>query len=156
MANQSAIQTLVELASKEVDEHAKRLGIAIRAHEENEQKLTLLMQYREDYANRCQQDLSTGLTTQGYQNFRVFLNKLDDAIDGQRGIIKHSIKHVDAERSAWQAAERKRMSFGTLEQRAQQQAQQQAVRREQKETDEYASRKPAGSINPYKHSVGHE
>jgi len=156
MANHSAIQTLIELATKEVDEFAKRLGIAIRTNEDNEQKLALLLQYREDYANRCQQDLSTGLTTQGYQNFRIFLNKLDDAIDGQRAVIKQSQNHVDGERQAWQSAERKRMSFDTLAHRAHQQAHQQAVRREQKATDEYASRNLANKSHPYKHSIGHE
>ncbi|WP_124949958.1 flagellar export protein FliJ [Sulfuriferula thiophila] len=156
MANHSAIQTLIELASKEVDEFARRLGVAMRTHEDNEQKLTLLLQYREDYANRCQQDLSSGLSTQGYQNFRVFLNKLDDAIDGQREIIKHSQHHIEVERQAWQTAERKRMSFDTLAHRAQQQAQQQAVRREQKATDEYANRNSANKGHIYKHSIGHE
>ena len=156
MTNPSAIQTLVELSSREVDEFAKRLGIAIRSNEDNEQKLALLMQYREDYAQRCQLDLATGLSTQGYQNFRVFLNKLDDAIDGQREIIKQSKHHVEMERQAWQSAERKRMSFDTLASRAQQQAHQQNVRREQKSTDEYASRSLANKPNTYKHSIGYE
>lgn len=156
MANHSAIHTLIELAAREVDEFAKRLGVAMRTHEDNEQKLALLLQYREDYANRCQQDLSAGVTTQGYQNFRVFLNKLDDAIDGQREIVRQSGNHVEGERKAWQHAERKRMSFDTLAQRAQQQAQQQAARREQKVTDEYASRHLAGRTHHHKHSAGHE
>ena len=156
MTHHSTIHTLIELATKEVDEFSKRLGIAIRANEDNEQKLMLLLQYREDYANRCQQDLSTGLTTQGYQNFRVFLNKLDDAIDGQREIIKQSKNHIEIERHAWQTAERKRMSFDTLAHRAQQQAQQQAIRREQKATDEYANSNSARKGHTYKHSIGHE
>jgi flagellar protein FliJ len=156
MANHSAIQTLVELATREVDESAKRLGLAMRAHEDNEQKLVMLLQYREDYANRCQQELTTGLTTQGYQNFRTFLNKLDDAIDGQREIVKRSRNNVDTEHHAWQSAERKRMSYDTLAQRAQQKENQQNSRREQKATDEYANRNQANRSHAYKHTVGHE
>lgn len=156
MATHSAIQTLIELATKEVDELAKRLGIAVRMHEDNEQKLTLLLQYREDYTSRCQQDLSAGLSTQGYQNFRVFLNKLDDAIDGQREIIKQSAHYIETERLAWQGAEQKRLSFDTLAQRARQQTQQQTERREQKATDEYANRNSANKSHAYKHSFGHE
>lgn len=156
MTNPTAIQTLTELATREVDELARRLGVAVRANEENEQKLALLVQYREDYAQRCQRDLAAGLSTQGYQNFRVFLNKLDDAIDGQREVIRHSMQQVETERQAWQGAERKRMSFDTLTSRAQQQAYQQNMRREQKSTDEYASRSLANKPNTYKHSAGHE
>jgi flagellar FliJ protein len=140
MANPSAIQTLVELSTREVDEYAKRLGLAMRAQAEQEEKLTLLLQYRDDYANRCQSNLSTGLSCTDYQNYRIFLNKLDDAIAGQHEVIKHAIHKVAFERDNWQAAERKRMSYDVLAQRAQQQAQQQAVKRDQKETDEYANR----------------
>lgn len=156
MANITAIHTLMELATREVDEFAKRLGVAVRANEEHEQKLTMLLQYREDYANRCQQDLSAGLTTLGYQNFRVFLNKLDDAIDGQREIVRQSSLLIETERHAWQGAERKRMSFDTLAHRAQQQAQLQSLRRDQKSTDEYATRSLANKDHAYKHSIEHD
>lgn len=140
MANPNAIKTLVELSSREVDEHAKRLGIAMRAQAEQEEKLALLSQYRDDYANRCQTNLCNGLSNTDYQNYQIFLNKLDQAITGQHEVIKAAIHKVSYEKNNWQAAERKRMSFDALAQRTQQQMQQQASKREQKETDEYANR----------------
>ena len=140
MATHSAINTLIELATKDSDEAAKRLGMAIRACEETEQKLALLLQYRDDYAARCQSDLSAGLTGAGYHNFRVFLEKLDSAIAGQREVIREAQKLADKARSVWQESERKRMSFGALENRAKKQAQQHETRRDQKLTDEHATR----------------
>lgn len=147
MANPSAIQTLVELSTREVDEHAKRLGLAMRAQVEQEEKLALLLQYRDDYANRCQSNLSTGLSSTDYQNYRIFLNKLDDAIAGQHEVIKSANHKVAFEKSNWQAAERKRISYDVLAQRTQQQAQQQAMKRDQKETDEYANRAFANKMH---------
>ncbi|WP_413436782.1 flagellar export protein FliJ [Sulfuriferula sp. GW1] len=141
MATHSAINTLIELATKDSDEAAKRLGMAIRACEEAEQKLALLLQYRDDYAARCQSDLSAGLTAAGYHNFRVFLEKLDSAIAGQREVIREAQKLADKARSVWQECERKRMSFGALDNRAKKQAQQYETRRDQKLTDEHATRK---------------
>jgi flagellar FliJ protein len=141
MATHSAINTLIELATKDVEEAAKRLGIAIRAREETDQKLTLLLQYRDDYAARCQSGLSTGLTAAGYHNFRVFLEKLDSAITGQREIVREAQKLADKARSAWQNCERKRLSFGALENRARKQIQQHESRRDQKLMDEHAARK---------------
>ncbi|TFW09625.1 hypothetical protein E4K72_05035 [Oxalobacteraceae bacterium OM1] len=44
MASSSALETLIELATTESDEAAKRLGQAIRACEDTEQKLALLLQ----------------------------------------------------------------------------------------------------------------
>ncbi len=140
MATHSAINTLIELATKDADEAAKRLGVAIHASAETEQKLALLLQYRDDYAARCQSDLASGLTATGYHNFRVFLEKLDSAIAGQREVVSAAQKLVDAARSAWQENERKRMSFDTLANRAQKQARQHETRRDQKLTDEHATR----------------
>jgi flagellar FliJ protein len=140
MATSSAIHTLIELATKDVDEAAKQLGMAIRASEETEQKLALLLQYRDDYAARCQSGLTAGLTAAGYHNFRVFLEKLDYAIAGQREVVSAAHKRVNAARSAWQENERKRMSFGTLASRAEKQARQLETRRDQKLTDEHATR----------------
>lgn len=140
MANHSTIATLIELATKESDAAAKRLGVALRAGEETEQKLALLLQYRDDYAARCQAGLSTGLTAMGYQNFRVFLEKLESAIAGQRDIVSAAQRRISDARSAWQASERKRMSYGTLASRAFQEAQRHEMRRDQKLTDEHAAR----------------
>lgn len=140
MATHSAINTLIELATKDADAAAQRLGAALRASEETEHKLALLLQYRDDYAARCQSELAAGLTATGYHNFRVFLEKLDSAIAGQREVVSAAHKLVDAARSAWQENERKRMSFGTLANRAQKQARQHETRREQKLTDEHATR----------------
>jgi len=140
MATSSAINTLIELAKKDTDEAAKRLGIAIRASEETGKKLALLLQYRDDYAARCQSGLATGLSAAGYHNFRLFLEKLDSAIAGQREVIREANKLVDAARLVWQENERKRMSFGTLASRAQKQAREQETRRDQKLTDEHAAR----------------
>lgn len=140
MANHSSIATLIELATKESDAAAKRLGVALRAGEETEQKRALLLQYRDDYAARCQTGLSTGLTAMGYQNFRVFLEKLETAIVGQRDIVSEAHRRISEARTAWQASERKRMSYGTLASRAFQEARRQEMRRDQKLTDEHAAR----------------
>lgn len=140
MANPSTITTLIELATQDSDAAAKRLGVMLRAGEETEQKLALLLQYRDDYAARCQTGLSTGLTAMGYQNFRVFLDKLESAIAGQREIVREAQRRIGEARTAWQASERKRMSYGTLATRAFQEAQRHEMRRDQKQTDEHAAR----------------
>ncbi|MDA8259539.1 MAG: flagellar FliJ family protein, partial [Betaproteobacteria bacterium] len=73
MAIPSALNTLIDLANKETDAAAKQLGAALHAGEEAEQKLELLMQYRDDYAARCQSTLTTGISTTQLNNFQVFM-----------------------------------------------------------------------------------
>jgi len=87
MATSSALDTLIDLATTQTEEAAKNLGRAIRACDDTEQKLALLMQYREDYASRFQANLTTGLSAAQYRNFQLFMIKLDAAIDGQQKIV---------------------------------------------------------------------
>lgn len=140
MAHYSTIATLIELASQDSEAAAKRLGAALRAGAETEQKLALLLQYRDDYAARCQASLSTGLTALGYRNFQVFLEKLESAIRGQREIVRDAQRCIGEARTAWQTCERKRLSYCTLQSRASQQAQRAEMKRDQKQTDEHATR----------------
>jgi flagellar FliJ protein len=141
MATSSALGTLIELATKETDEAAKRLGKSMVAAEETEKKLALLMQYREDYAMRFQNNLTAGgLSAMGYHNFQVFLGKLDLAIESQQQVVREAHKRVEHERSAWQAGERKRMSYGTLASRADKAQQLKDSKRDQKQMDEHAAR----------------
>ena len=140
MATYSAINTLIELAVKETDAAAKRLGHAIRSCEEIEQKMSLLLQYRDDYATRFQQSLATGLNAMGYRNFQLFIDKLDAAIASHQLVVLDAKHRIELERSAWQASERKRMSYGTLADRAVKEEQRKEAKRDQKATDEHAAR----------------
>jgi flagellar FliJ protein len=141
MATSSALETLIELATKSTDEAARRLGRAIKAGDDAQQKLTLLMQYRDDYATRFQARMMSGFTATSYRNFQFFLDKLDDAIKGQQQVIQAAQRRVADERKAWQGCERQRISYDTLATRAMKAQEVKAMKREQKQTDEFAARK---------------
>ncbi len=140
MASSSAINTLIELATNECEKAAQELGKSIHFADEHGKKLTLLLQYREDYAARFQVNQAEGLTITGYRNFQLFLDKLDQAITGQEQAVSDSKKRVEDSKRAWQAAEHKRMSFETLAERKRKEAKLKETRRDQKQTDEYAAR----------------
>lgn len=138
--NKSPLATLIELTEKDVDEAAKLLGIAIRHHGETEQQLVLLEQYRGDYIERMQHQLTQGLNVKQYMNFQAFIGKLDAAIDGQKKIIQDAQYRVELARNRWQEHEKKRLSYNTLNDRAQHQAHKTELKRDQKQTDEHATR----------------
>ena len=140
MATNPALETLIELATNATDEAAKRLARAIRACEDTEQKLNMLLQYREDYYTRFQSGLTSGISMAGYRNFQLLLDKLDTAIAGQQKLVEDAKRRMDQERNAWQTNERKRMSYGTLAARMEKQEQRKADKRDQKLMDEYAGR----------------
>jgi flagellar protein FliJ len=140
MASPSALDTLIELATKETDDAAARLGRALRACEDAGQKLALLMQYRDDYAARCQAGLQAGLSISSYRNFQMFLEKLDDAIRGQRQAVQDAQQRANAQRAAWQQSERKRVSYDALAARAVKAQERWQAKRDQKQMDEHAAR----------------
>lgn len=140
MASQSQLDTLIELARIASDEAAKRLGVALRAVQENEEKLQMLNGYHDDYALRFDAAMVVGMTPMAYRNFQAFLDKLDSAIKGQQDIVLQAGQRSERERRHWQDSERKRMSYTTLSNRAQQQAQQVEAKRDQKLMDEHAAR----------------
>jgi flagellar FliJ protein len=149
MAAPSALDTLIDLARKETDEAAKRLGAALRVGEEAEQKLELLQQYRNDYAARCQANLANGLSITHFHNFQVFMQKLDHAIAGQQKVSADARQRAEQARSAWLACEQKKMSFVTLADRANRESARRELYRDQKQNDEYAARR---ALHPQIHS----
>jgi len=141
MADISALNTLIELATTEVDDAAARLGRAMRAVDEAKQKMSLLAGYRDDYAQRFQDTMASGFTPMAYRNFQGFMDKLDQAIAGQQQLVRDAEWRAEQERGAWRESERKRISYDALASRAKTAAEQRIARREQKQTDEQAARK---------------
>ena len=140
MAKQSALTTLIELAERDADDAAKRLGEANKAVEEAEQKLEMLLGYRDEYARKLEASQVAGITPQAYHNFIAFIGKLDNAVNGQREVLKHAEYRSSQEKAAWQAVERKRLSYRTLSERAAAQALHVENKRDQKLMDEHAAR----------------
>lgn len=141
MSKSSTLDTLIELATDEAGKAAVQLGHSIRHATDAEQKLTMLVQYRDEYDARFQQNLKIGLSAGDYRNYQHFIDKLDQAIADQQQIVQMARNRIDQDRSSWQSSEKKRASFDTLATRAQKAAQKKESRIEQKEMDEYAMRK---------------
>jgi flagellar FliJ protein len=140
MANTSALETLIELAQRDSDDAAKRLGAALKEVENAQQKLNMLLGYRDDYANRLDQAQMNGITPFAYANFVAFVGKLDNAINGQQEVVKHAKYKSDLEKATWQESERKRLSYRTLNDRAAAEALKIENKRDQKMMDDHAAR----------------
>lgn len=140
MAQQSALDTLIDLAQRDSDAAAKRLGAALKAVEEAEQKLQMLLGFRDDYARKLDAAQMSGITPFAYHNFVAFMDKLDNAINGQREVLKHAQYKSGVEKAAWSESERKRLSYRTLNERAAAEALKVENKRDQKLMDDHAAR----------------
>jgi flagellar protein FliJ len=140
MAQLSALETLIDLAQKDSDAAAKRLGAANKLVEEAEQKLEMLVGYRDEYARKLDAAQVAGITPFAYHNFVAFIGKLDNALNGQRDVLKHAQFKADTERKTLQESERKRLSYRTLNERAASEALKVQNKRDQKQMDDHAAR----------------
>ena len=140
MAKQSALDTLIVLAQRDTDDAAKRLGVALKAVDDAEQKLTMLLGFRDDYGIKLEAAQVAGITPMAYRNFVAFIDKLEIAINGQREVVKIAQNRSVNEKTIWQAAERKRLSYRTLSERAAVEALRLENKLDQKQMDEHAAR----------------
>ncbi|HEY1151002.1 MAG TPA: flagellar export protein FliJ [Pseudoduganella sp.] len=140
MASTQQLETLIDLAQRETDDCAKRLGAALKAVNDAEEKLNMLIGYRDEYGRRFDASQQAGITPMAYRNFQAFMEKLDSAIQGQQEVLRHAQSRGEMDKKQWQDAERKRMSYSTLRERAEAQALKVEAKRDQKAMDEHASR----------------
>ncbi|WP_343729089.1 flagellar export protein FliJ [Duganella sp.] len=140
MASKAQLETLMDLARRETDDAAKRLGVALKAVDEARQKHEMLVGYREEYLKRFEAAQAAGITPMAYRNFVAFIEKLETAVKGQLDMIRHAEYRSEQEKAAWQASERKRMSYSTLNDRADAAALKLENKRDQKQMDEHAAR----------------
>ena len=140
MASKAQLETLMDLAQRAVDDAAKRLGAALKAVDEAKQKHQMLVGFRDEYLQRFQQSQQAGITPMAYRNYMAFIEKLDTAVKGQADMVKHAEQRSEQQKVVWQACERKRMSYSTLNDRADAAALKQENKRDQKQMDEHAAR----------------
>jgi len=83
---------------------------------------------------------ASGLTISQFSNFNAFIAKLDEAVNGQQMVVRDAERKVELAKSNWQAIEKRRLSYQTLKNRADTVQQQKEAKRDQKQTDDFASR----------------
>jgi flagellar FliJ protein len=141
MTRKLPLDTLSELAHTQTDDAARRLGVLQTAQIGANQKLALLLQYRQDYLDQLQALMESGLPSSQWRNYRSFLGTLDGAIEQQRAIVAQAASRLDLGRTDWQHHKRRLNSFDTLADRLRRQELAAQARREQRDSDERSARK---------------
>ncbi len=140
MTNPSSIHLLIDLAQLRTDDTARRLGGLTTQCSEIENQLQVLLQYRDEYCQRYEESVRNGISATDWRNFQEFLAKLDKAIAQQQQALLHAQSGLQAGQQAWHSARRVLKSYDTLSQRRVRAEREREAKREQKETDEYASK----------------
>ncbi|ARP94296.1 flagellar export protein FliJ [Bordetella genomosp. 13] len=140
MPSQLPLDMLIGLAKESTDEAARVLGRLNAERTQAERQLTMLYDYRQDYLQRLQQAMQTGMSAADCHNYQRFISTLDDAIGQQTNVLRVADDHLARGRQHWQQEQRKLNSFDALSQRQVRAEQVAENRREQRASDEYSAR----------------
>lgn len=136
----SVIKLLQEKAVKEVNTAQEAFVKALKSLEEAKNKENMLLEYKQGYEENFKKTLVSGLNIDAYQNYQNFLLKLDEALQGQLSILEMAEKVLQIRRKSLQEAQKKKLSYEVLLQRADKRASKLEQKQDQKMMDEFAMR----------------
>lgn len=140
MRKNAAVTLLTDVARNRTDAAARELGALATQGRAAEDKLETLVRYRDDYRARFRAAIRKGLARVEWENFQQFLDRLDAAIEQQRGSVVQSRGQVSAGQAKWREERRKLESFNALARRHAAADARVTSRREQREHDEQSAK----------------
>lgn len=141
MTQKFPLQSLLDLSQLRLDEATRKLGELISGQQDAAQRLELIEQYRDEYQARFVANAQSGIGRHAWENYRAFLNRLDDAVTQARGLVTTAEQRTAVGQQEWLHKRGRLKAFDTLAQRHQSDLVQADNKREQKGMDELAARR---------------
>jgi flagellar FliJ protein len=140
MSDILALQTLSEHAGATRDKALAVHRHALAAHQSAQAQQDQLVDYRREYAQRFGSQFQRGGAIELLQCYQGFMARLDDAVAQQGRVVAQAEARAADAKSALLAAELRVASVHKLIERRTAEASARGERRDQKATDEFASR----------------
>ncbi|OOZ42128.1 flagellar export protein FliJ [Solemya pervernicosa gill symbiont] len=139
MVRSKRMRPVADIAENREREAAKRFGQSQNAVNEQKQRLEELLQYRLDYQQQFDQRAGSGMSVAMMQDFRRFINQLNDAIKHQQRQIEQYQRNCDLSRSEWLSKRTHSQAIDKVVGRYRKHEQRRESQREQHESDEFVT-----------------
>ena len=139
MTKYSSLGMLIDMAINNAETANQQLQKLMRQCQEAQLQLSLLKDYRQDYAVRLQKSAEIGMSASNYHNFRQFIATLDQAILQQNKVVAQIEAKLQNGRKHWYEEKRRVSSYETLLARQTRQQQVRDNRNEQLASDEFSA-----------------
>ncbi len=127
----------VENIRKQQEDNAGRLhGAAIKEANQQQNQLDELIRYREEYVKGFESMGQSGLSAIQAQEYRLFINRLDEAISQQQQFVATGKSRCEASQQEWLDKRSKRKVISKVVEKRQSAEQLQQKQREQKELED--------------------
>lgn len=140
MTRSKRITPVARIADNKERNAAKVFGKSQQNLKDHEDRLQELIRYRDEYNAKFLETGSNGLEAQKVHAYRLFLSRLNEAIDHQRGIVQQVAEELLKDKEKWMHTRSRAKALEKVVERYQNQENKELQRQEQKESDERASR----------------
>ncbi len=141
MSHPFPLEILKALSQRRNDQATRQLGKSNRRFQDEQDKLSLLENFRKDYQVRYDAACQQGGASDTLTNFCHFLERLDEAIHQQMGVLEQIRQQVRHHQGYVRHTHRQVQSMAVLSDRHEAREQQAQLREEQKMTDEHVGQK---------------
>ncbi|MFV1983939.1 MAG: flagellar export protein FliJ [Thiohalomonadales bacterium] len=140
MKKSKRFQPIARIAANNEMASAKKLGLANNNLTIQKNKLTDLIQYREEYIKSFKQQGQKGMDGSQLHTYQKFLENIDNALVQQRSLITAAESACELQKKFWRTQHTKTKIMGNVINNHIKDEQQQLNKQEQKENDERNSR----------------
>ena len=145
MTRSKRMQPVQQLAQSRERSAVQKLGLSQQHLQAQEAKLEELRSYRDQYAKAFEASGGAGLGAARMRDYRIFLNRLGEAISQQEALIAQCQAQHEQTRRQWMASRNQSRAVDKLVDRYRSQEDRQQQRTEQKEQDDRAQRSTPGT-----------
>lgn len=139
MTRSKRMQPVVGVARKRQEDAARQMGERQRDLDAQLGRLEELNSYRAEYARRFEQGAES-MTGVGVRDYRLFLSRLNQAIEEQGRRVEQARLELERSRSHWIASRIHGDAIDKVVDRFRQDERRQEARREQARNDEFGQR----------------
>ncbi|MCL1124367.1 flagellar export protein FliJ [Shewanella surugensis] len=132
------LEKALVLAQEAEEQASLQLKTAQFEWQKQQEQLGALQQYRLDYMKQMESQQGKSISASGYHQFHQFVKQIDEAIARQLEAVSETHSMKQHRQTHWLTCQQKHQAVGILLNNKAKKAQQQAMRLEQKMTDEFA------------------
>jgi len=133
------LKPIKNLADKTEKNAAQDLGKSLSYQQDQINKLSQLIGYREEYLVKISHQSQTGVSGARLQQYHRFLNKLNSAITEQRETVKVSENHVVEKKGHWRQKNSRAQAIGKAVEKLKSKEKTQTSRKEMIQADELST-----------------
>ncbi len=136
MQNSKKLQPIANLANLSERSAARVHGSVLRELKKQENQLNELINYRDQYLNAFKTASESGLSAVQMQDYRIFLQRLDNAILQQQQQVANGKQNTESSQRKWMDKRNKSKMINKVVENRQQLENKQAEKREQRELED--------------------